>query len=598
VAIFHLYEVTHSCGHRFKLRLARSVNAARSPHLRSAIIDGSFHRFTCEHCGLAGTAETAFHYIDPKRDTLFRVQPRQERHLWKEASEALEQTSARLPDAAVTRKGRHMRVVFGLAELREKLLLQDSGIDDRTGELLKVLVVHDHPFLTHRPGLRLSISSIEQDKITFAAAFDHEDTKFHLTLPREHVPDLIADPAVSAAWAKDAHGRASIFELERDHWVNMWRWSPQTEALALLVAFAKQARSRKPVKTGSAEFKRMLRHLPRGKNLPTTAKPDLQDLFNYAKRKRHRKLQDDLFEIRFGIQLDDDWSFNRNTKDVATIWKLLKALPPSNVEGNIKLHEIGLRPGSTGGQYYPKRHDIQIDSAILKRQEVFEDTVRHEVGHAVEEMLGDEIGNWLRDRFGWESFENSAAGVDAWVDRMGGWGKLGPAQRDEVRHYLLKVLGPGKKWEPHEAHPMPPDHPWFQDGFGPRLACEQSVEDWYENYQHWYRANGKAFCMNFQYKTFMAVDVETLSIIHAMPDKYAAMSGSEFFAEMYALYYDLDDPKRPNIPADVVAWLAAKIGAAGARAAELLPARRSAPTDVPPAAVKARRVRKRARSKR
>lgn len=47
-----------------------------------------------------------------------------------------------------------------------------------------------------------------------------------------------------------------------------------------------------------------------------------------------------------------------------------------------------------------------------------------------------------------------------------------------------------------------------------------------------------------------------------MPDRYAAMSPFEFFAELYALYYDLDDPQRKNIPKDVSDWPGARIGVA------------------------------------
>ena len=39
------------------------------------------------------------------------------------------------------------------------------------------------------------------------------------------------------------------------------------------------------------------------------------------------------------------------------------------------------------------------------------------------------------------------------------------------------------------------------------------------------------------------------------------MSQYEFFAELYALYFDLDDPKRSVIPANVASWLTTNIGA-------------------------------------
>ena len=45
-----------------------------------------------------------------------------------------------------------------------------------------------------------------------------------------------------------------------------------------------------------------------------------------------------------------------------------------------------------------------------------------------------------------------------------------------------------------------------------------------------------------------------------MPDKYAAMSHYEFFAETYALYYDYDDPKRRVIPAAIAECFDDNIG--------------------------------------
>jgi hypothetical protein len=50
------------------------------------------------------------------------------------------------------------------------------------------------------------------------------------------------------------------------------------------------------------------------------------------------------------------------------------------------------------------------------------------------------------------------------------------------------------------------------------------------------------------------------------------MSHFEFFAEVYALYYDLDDPQRPAIPADVAQWLDDHIGAPAPAGAPMMPA--------------------------
>jgi hypothetical protein len=86
----------------------------------------------------------------------------------------------------------------------------------------------------------------------------------------------------------------------------------------------------------------------------------------------------------------------------------------------------------------------------------------------------------------------------------------------------------------------------------------------------------------------MVVSEATLNLINmGMPSKYAAMSPFEFFAEVYALYYDLDDPKRGNLPADAMQWLDAEIGDAQVNAPSapalgaLTPAHRSGGTRIP-----------------
>ena len=53
----------------------------------------------------------------------------------------------------------------------------------------------------------------------------------------------------------------------------------------------------------------------------------------------------------------------------------------------------------------------------------------------------------------------------------------------------------------------------------------------------------------------------------ALPASFAngtslAMSPAEYFAELYALYYDIGDKQRKNIPADVKKWLDGQLGEA------------------------------------
>ncbi len=556
MAVYKPYRLTCKCGATVEAQMAESVNAGRFPAVRKAILERRFHRATCGRCDRVLTLERPFFYTDLPRGVIYHVLPRRERHHWKSASQRLDRAAGFVPNAILDSKGRQLRVVFGMEELREKLVAQDAGLDDRLLELLKVLLVYEHPFLLRTRRLNLTLDSAGREELGFVASHEHTGRMYRARMPRWIVEGLAQRKNEVREWARKAHPRNPLFGLG-DHWVSMMRWAPVVPALDLLESFAKSVREGEQLDVGSPEFKRMLSTLPRGSQLPDWAKRDLHTLFGYVKQHGPAKLQDELFEIRFGVELEDDWARNQNLDDIETLWQLLKDLPDTNVEGNTALDEILLESG--GGGWYD-RDVIGIGSAELSHRERFEDVMRHEVGHAVQQQNEQLVGDWLRARFGWHVFQATEAGVDEWVGLMGGWGGISATQRREVRGYLQKALGPGSSWRPGPMPAAPADHPWNAADFGPRLAYEQTGADWYLHYDDWYRHDGKAFFLNFWYAQLMAVDETTIDLIHEMPDDYAAMSDWEFFAELYALYYDLDDPKRGVIPADVADWMQDNVG--------------------------------------
>jgi hypothetical protein len=559
MAVFHPHTVKCVCGETLTVQLADSINVKRAPDLRDRILEGKLHRATCGECGRQMTVEKPFYYTDLERNALFKVSPRGERHMWKEASGELDTASGFIPRAVSDAEGRSLRVVFGMDELREKLVAQDASIDDRVLELLKVLLAYEHPVILRKPRLRLALDRVTETDLEFTAAYEHDQQQFRLRMPRRLADEAAADPDKLREWTDAAHS-TSVFDLP-DHWVNIWRWSPQPTALDRLKQYAADAKAGNEIDTDSAAFRQTLAGVPRGSHLPSWAKQSLRAVFEYAKAHDLQKLEDQLFELRFGFELEDDWSLNKDPEDIDTLWKLLKDLPDTNVEGNTKIHELILNAGETGGVYSPTSHDITIGSEELSHRERFEDVVRHEVGHAVHEQNPALVDGWLAQRFGWRVFERTDDGIDQWVGLMGGWGDLTDAQRGDVRDALRTALGSGKSWEPGPTPLLSPGHPWYAADFGPRLAFEKSGSSWFRNFQTWRRAGGKAFFLNYWYRTLLAVDTAALDLVAQMPDSYALMSQFEFFAELYALYYDLDDPQRQAIPADVAQWLDANIGA-------------------------------------
>lgn len=559
------HELKTRNGQLIKTNLIDSLSILRTPSKREEILQGQFHKVAAPDNRGEITIEKPFLYTDINRNEVILVKPPSERYAWQEASAELEQIIKQLPSTISPPQTRFTRVVFGMAELREKLLARNASIDDRTIELFKVLLAYEHPIILQKARLNFHLHKIGEESLTFIAAYEHDKTTYELRMPRQLTDNLLSSSDELKQWVANSH-KDNIFELEKNHdyWVSFRRWSPTETALKQLFKYAQQVHLKQNINTDSSDFETMLKCLPSGNHMPSWAKKALRDLFVWARERGNGQLQDKLFELRFNKQLDDDWYLNDDPDDIDTLWKLLQNLPDTNVEGNTRLDEIIIDPDVGGGYYWDYYDQIAIGSEALLNPEYFKKVVRHEVGHAVQEKLDQAkknlVTNWLQEEFGWQTFGLDNSDIDTWVNLMGGYGNITAQEQQEIRQYLRESIGSGGRWESPQPPYVPNGHPWYKSDFGPRLACEQTGSDWYEKHPQWYRANGFAFFLNYYYQTFTVVNESTLDLVRDMPSSYAAMSPFEFFAELYALFYDLDDPKWANIPQNIRNWLWDNIG--------------------------------------
>jgi CpXC protein len=575
MSTFRPYTVQCVCRHTFRTDLAVAVNAVRMPHLRAAILAGRLHRVTCPFCSRTFTVEKQFVYADLTRGSIIRVLPPGQSFRWRQESATLDEDLAKIDFHGTVNRSLQRRLVFGIGELRDKLIAQDCGLDDRHVELAKVLVIHEHPVLLSRPRLRLFLNTVRTDRLEFFAGYDHTQQAFSLSIPR-FAYDRLAKGDTAQAWVDRAH-EESIFSPANDQWVSIQRWAPANSGLNSLHDDAEAVRQGKDIDLDSDDFKTMLSSLPSGSQLPSSAKIDLRDVESYANAKGRADIQEQLFKIRFGFQLADDWGLNNQPApgDIDGLWDLLKSLPDTNVEGNSHIREIILEHGDGGGSYDPSSDDIEVSTAPTDAND-FQNTIRHEVGHAVQDKLDNEqnnlVTNFLADHYGWQVFGAGEAGAQAWAQMMDGWTALSNDDQGRICDLLIAGLGPGGSWNP----PPPPNpaqsSPWWGTNFGPRLALEGTLQNWYDSNDSWYRKDGRAYFLNYWYQQFMSVPTSLLDFINTkMPWDYAAMSPSEFFAETYALFYRLDAPKRGNLPEDVQQWFTDHVGAPRADAPAVPP---------------------------
>jgi len=170
-------EVTCShCGSRSLQNVYSSVNAGRSPSLRESILSGAFHRFECPFCRALFVWESPFVHVDVARKQWLVQNPRSWEPGWRkrEADAVRRYVEATQRPGAATGvdaifAGTTVRLVFGLAALREKILCLDAGIDDATLEALKLDLMRSVKGLWFHPAGRPRLDAVSTETLTFVA---------------------------------------------------------------------------------------------------------------------------------------------------------------------------------------------------------------------------------------------------------------------------------------------------------------------------------------------------------------------------------------------------------------------------------------------
>jgi CpXC motif protein len=190
------------CGQAVDFTVVYSVNADRRPDLREAIISSSFQRQSCPACGKVFRLEPEMNYIHVAGKQWILCQPFSKVLVWNALEDQARATFALAYGDKASRGAQaigrdlQVRITFGWAALREKLLCAQHGLDDITLDLLKFALLRDldDPPLADDTELRLY--DLAQDEIALAWIQTPAE-KFVETLqvPRAVYDDIAADQA-------------------------------------------------------------------------------------------------------------------------------------------------------------------------------------------------------------------------------------------------------------------------------------------------------------------------------------------------------------------------------------------------------------------
>ena len=160
-----------SCGTIVAFQAAHSINADRRADLRQAILDETFQTQVCPSCDASFRLDPLITYVDLGRNQWIAAYPLNRLGDW----QAIEAECAEIfatsygdqaPDSVRQLCGAITpRLVFGWAALREKLVVDEAGLDDAVLELVKIALLRTVGRFPVGRGVELRLRFVEEETL-------------------------------------------------------------------------------------------------------------------------------------------------------------------------------------------------------------------------------------------------------------------------------------------------------------------------------------------------------------------------------------------------------------------------------------------------
>jgi len=191
------------CSLEQSARLAHGLHVARAPEVRDQILARTFHAITCRGCSNIFVVQRPLIYTDMERKHWLQVALPEERIRWPEYERAVDALYDRAftgsPLVRDLAEGMRIRLVFGVEELREKLVLWAANLDDRAMECLKLDLVRREPALAR--------AALVVDSVTRTHALVRVDNARVIEIGRAEVDQFDEDPRLPARFPELFGGR-------------------------------------------------------------------------------------------------------------------------------------------------------------------------------------------------------------------------------------------------------------------------------------------------------------------------------------------------------------------------------------------------------
>ena len=191
-----------ACEALVPVEVAFSINGGRHPHFRQAILNNSYQRYTCSHCGEGFRLAPELTYFDASRSVWLLVRPHEELDGWDEVEDGARVIFEKAfgpktpPQAQELGEGLTVRVVFGWPAFREKLAAADAGLNDVDLELVKLALIRTAGSTPVADKVELRLLGLKDDELVFLWLNpDTEQVVESLQAPKKLYDDIAADDA-------------------------------------------------------------------------------------------------------------------------------------------------------------------------------------------------------------------------------------------------------------------------------------------------------------------------------------------------------------------------------------------------------------------
>lgn len=198
-----------------------SINADRRPDYRDAILAGNFQDTTCENCGTSFRNEPDFTYLDMGRGQWIAALPARTMIDFLDEETRAKDTfdhsfgGRATPQAKTIGADLTARVTFGWPGLREKILINDLGLDDIALECMKTDLIRRLDSVPMAPGIELRLIGLEDSRMQLA---------WINALTEQGIEELALDRALYDAIAEESDGWSPVqAELTKGLFVDMTR---------------------------------------------------------------------------------------------------------------------------------------------------------------------------------------------------------------------------------------------------------------------------------------------------------------------------------------------------------------------------------------